>query len=868
MKLPSCIILTVLLLATGILLLAQPLLQVLLIGVLIAVSFVSVARSPRRWTPALNALTRMRAARVVGLAFPLLVLVAVGTMVGARPQTHITYVPGGMATERGISSQRGFYSLEADPAGNHFVWTQERATLVFSFLVHRPITLTVEMRSAAIAGGADAPVRVIVDGRDVGALRPDPKTPTFQSLRLRFVPFDWGGQQTEIKLLPTAFKPKGDNRVLGTMVRRVTVDTSEAWSPISRRMWLLAALPVLAVLAFGCHWLARRSPTTSADYGVLIVSGVGALDAALVLALVLSIGVIQWDTYVVWVLGAVVSGMAFVAQAAAQPLRQRDGRTLGGMMGERIAAYDIASRVRGWKRTDRPPDADEEPAVGKTLIRDLAAVFVIALGVRLIWVALVPPWQAPDESDHFIYVAHIAEQKEIPHPPYASNYPLYPQEDIVSRDLTLLDSIVSGTRDGRPLPFLPVAYDYQAARDYQAPPEDRRGYAGARASGYPPLYYAYGAIPYRLFSRAPIVTRLFAVRCGSALLGALSCVFAYLLGRDLRRTRRWGQALGLCMALFPMYVFSSATVNNDTAMNLAAVALIWLIVRLAQQSEFSLPLALAVGMVSALAMLTKQTVAPVVAVAGMVILVRAVQTARSAGPRGAIASFGAYAAGITTLYGPWILFRLRYYGDVGYGVISLGPLVRFFSGATAVSAASSPAAPDATAMPLPIVLARISPWEFLFQLKDRGWPYFHALLIHDFWGNFGWLDASLPDRVFTPIVVVYVIGAIGLIVQLILQSRRRSILAILLCLLAAQAIFLFIGVDYYVGYVRTGRELGLQGRYFFPVLAPLLFLLLSGWDHLCRERPIALRLAPLGMLILQFISLGTILARYYGVVMR
>jgi len=119
--------------------------------------------------------------------------------------------------------------------------------------------------------------------------------------------------------------------------------------------------------------------------------------------------------------------------------------------------------------------------------------------------------------------------------------------------------------------------------------------------------------------------------------------------------------------------------------------------------------------------------------------------------------------------------------------------------------------------------------------------------------------------VLTPIVVAYVIGGVGVLAQIALQPKRRGMLLLLVGMIVAQAVFLFIGVDWYQSFRNSGAEFGLQGRYFFPVLAPLLLLLLSGWEHLAGERGIILRLAPFCMAVLQLIALATILSRYYGV---
>src|SRR5262249_43578623 len=154
-------------------------------------------------------------------------------------------------------------------------------------------------------------------------------------------------------------------------------------------------------------------------------------------------------------------------------------------------------------------------------------------------------------------------------------YPFYPAEQAESVQLTRvgeLDSSFNGAANT--LAHFPVAYDYGPARTYASPVADRFTSAGGRATPYPPLYYLLNAIPYALAKHAPFLSPLYAVRCGSAIFGALSCVFAYLLAYEVRRQRRWGWALALCMALLPMYVFDTAVANNDAAMNCFSVLLI------------------------------------------------------------------------------------------------------------------------------------------------------------------------------------------------------------------------------------------------------------------------------------------------------
>jgi hypothetical protein len=864
MKRPPPIILVLLLLATAFKLVEQPQTKALIFGALIVGIGVAIARLLAAWPMARREVTRLRP--FVWLLPVLLACMAFGAMLATRPGLRTTYTPDTFATASGIDSERGFYGAETDAAGNRYVWTQERATVVFNFLVQKPVTFTFTVRSAAVAGGSPDPIHVTINGQDAGELRPDPKNLAFQPISLRIVPYNWGGQRTEIKLLPTAFKPQGDTRTLGTMVQSISVDKSEAWSAVGRRMWLFGMLALFLVLGCGAFAATRRFPSPKLAYGTIAICLAGMICAVAILALILRIGFIERNTYLVWTLGSVCIALCFAAGAANVPLRQ--GQSLSQEVRTRTASYRPIPRVGTMIRAIVRPPTAEPPSTRPVIVRDLLLIFSIALGVRLIWAVVVPPWQAPDEPEHFLYVSHIVEQKEIPHPPYAP-YPYYPQEDLTSWDLTLYSRISSlGAAHSYELGYLPIDYDYEAARNYQAPDAERRSFSGGRTTTYSPLYYLYSALPYWIFKASPILTRLFAVRCGSAFLGALSCVFGYLLAYELRHTRQWGRALGLCMAFLPMYAFVTAIVNNDAAMDVCAAALIWLIVRAYQQPGFSPPLAIALGVTSGLTLLAKPTAFPVAAIAGIVVLIKLIPALRSSwqSVRARIVSVGAYAAGVIAVYGPWMLFRLHYYGDTGFGTIPRIPLIRLLTGGTAVAASSlHPADGIAVPAPSPMIAATLSLWRYLQLEKARGWPRFFVLLIRDFWGNFGWLDAQLPARVYTPIVAVYVIGGIGLLVQLALQSKRRRVLLLLMGLLAAQAVFLFIGVEYYQGYVQTGRPVGLQGRYLFPILSPLLFLLLSGWDHLCGEDSLALRLAPVGMACLQAIGLAAILMRYYGV---
>lgn len=867
MKRPSPFVLTALLLIAALFVVDSFLLRSLLVSALVIVGYIVVrplfARAFR---------TRRRGnirTAMIGALIGTLGIIAFLAMLGTQPRLQATYQPDQFSATADIVEQRGFYRTETDAAGNRYVWTQDRATLVFDFLVHKPITLTVTMRSAAVAGGPDTPVQVLVNGQEVGAFHPDPTNAAFQSQSIQFVPYNWGGERTEIKLIPVTFKPKGDSRTLGTMIQSITIDKSHAWSTIGRRMWLLWTLPPLAIIVLGLACSARRFRSPVAGYGAIAMSAVGGGCAIAIAFLVLRIGFIERDTYQVWTIGSAYFALCFLGAAVLLPFGPPEATSLFQRLHAALIRYPFASRTKAWIATRTQPTVAPPPP-RSMIVRDLSLLFLVAFGVRLLWVTMTPPWEAPDELDHFIYVSHIVEQREIPRPPYP-NYPPYSNEVAVSTGLALLGelSAVGASRATPELPYLPVSYDYSAARQYSATGTDRFSSAGGRATTYPPLYYLFEAIPYALFHGKPILARLFAVRAGSAILGALACLFAYLIGYEVRRLRRWGWAMGLSMALLPMFVFIGAIANNDAAMDLGATALIWLLVRLYQRQTVSGSFALVIGLVSGLTLLTKPGPLPVVIGVGIVMLIKAFPLMRGpvrlSGDK--LRALALYTAGGVAGYGPWVFFRYHYYGDFSPGVGAFTHLFRTFSGMTTVAAAPASQGQGVGNQWTPPAMAHLD-FSFLSYLQHehhQGWPYFHWLLIKSVWGYFGWLEVPMPNALYTLITLFCLLGLAGLIIQIILQPTRRPLLLLISAMVALQVIFLFFVVDYYEGFARSGQTI-LQGRYFFPVLAPFLLLVLSGWDCLFREHPIALRLAPLCMVGVQCVAIATMLARYYGVV--
>src|SRR4051812_41352856 len=137
MKLPSPLVLITILIIAALALIESFLIKFFLYGALVIIGCIVIrkmsAHLVRVYGGGILDTTRIRA--VNGLLIGVLAIVALGAMVSARPQLLTTYQPEKFARSADIVQQRGFYPTESDPAQNRFVWTQDRATLVFDFLV-------------------------------------------------------------------------------------------------------------------------------------------------------------------------------------------------------------------------------------------------------------------------------------------------------------------------------------------------------------------------------------------------------------------------------------------------------------------------------------------------------------------------------------------------------------------------------------------------------------------------------------------------------------------------------------------------------------------------------------------------------------
>jgi len=458
----------------------------------------------------------------------------------------------------------------------------------------------------------------------------------------------------------------------------------------------------------------------------------------------------------------------------------------------------------------------------------LGAVLVLCVA----WALVPPPFQAPDEITHFAYAQALAERGARPGDP---SRPPFSTEQRAALE-------AAGT--GRATLIREGRQTWSAADEARWRAADARRGAGAREDGggpnpaglNPPLYYAYGVLPYLAASGSDLFDRLHLMRLASALLALVTVAGTWLLaGEAFGRDRIRQLAAAGTVGLLPMVTFVSASFNPDALLWAAASLALWLAVRVVRRgltpaSAGALVAVTAVGTATKLIFLA---LGPTLALALGVALWRRGGGGRRDGPTGRVL-LAIAAAGLT-------------------GMAALGLAAGVLTGR----------------VDLRIFASYL--WQFYLPRLpfQRDFPALGGLPAYEVWvktgwGAFGWFETRLPEPVYVVLALLTLVVALAAIAAL-LRARHRldPAVAILLAVAPLSVLFVLHLVEAYS--ITVGQGAITQGRYLLP-LAPLGGLGVGAALTLLRpgRRPLAVG-GLLGLLLaLQLLSLAVVADRFYA----
>ncbi len=449
---------------------------------------------------------------------------------------------------------------------------------------------------------------------------------------------------------------------------------------------------------------------------------------------------------------------------------------------------------------------------GGSARRTAAWLFAIAALNFACWALITPPFQAPDEVDHFAYTQSLVQRGEAP-----SRNPGSPLARWSGAETLALEGMdffsdhqVGDTR----VPWTSRQQDEYREQVAAKHPSSSDGGGNETAATHGAIYYAALAPAYLLASSSPF-SQLTLMRLTSALIGALTVVFAFLLARELAPGRPWLWVLAaLLVAYQPMYGFISGAVNNDVGVNAGAAALELLLIMMLRRGV-TLRLGLLAGALLVGLPVVKGTAYSLYPVAGIVLLATLWRHHR----RADIPGWTALVATALALRESSALFAHVFHPAA--------------VGASTPLEVGAPVGAVSEALAHPLGYLGYLWQVFLPRLPfmARHWettnfPGF-VIFVERGWGAFGWYDVLYPHRFYYVILAAMIaVPILGLIaIRREWPFVRRHLLE--LAILALMPLAVVAGVE--AAFYTTGTRPAVAefGRYAFPAITPLAVLVVA-----------------------------------------
>ena len=468
------------------------------------------------------------------------------------------------------------------------------------------------------------------------------------------------------------------------------------------------------------------------------------------------------------------------------------------------------------------------------------AVLLVLLGLSLvrgvIYSAVIPPWQAPDEFRHFEYIKLLNQEWRL----------------LTARDtsLPLQREIIASMIKHNYWKFGRATFPF----DPENPPQSFKEIIWPVDPYWlfqPPLYYLLGAFSIVLVDDNHVDLQLYVVRLMSVILGTLVVFVAFLTAKELFPDDNF-LILGIpaFIIFLPTHTFITSTANNDNLAELLVSAVVLILVKVYKDSFSLLKIAL-VGLLVVLGLLAKRT-----AILTVPLLLVAVPIYFWRGGSRAF-HLNRKRVGLT--------IAVVFTGIVA-GVLFWDAWQRLW----------------ATFFP------RLRPYLILIPGADFSGlftpegvtllTYYARGLFESFWARFGWMNVRLDPIWYQTMALVSVVAMGGMGVFAFRTIRKRTTLArwqekclllFFLCVVFAVAIAMGYSVRLWAHFrsVQPMMKPTPQGRYLFPAIIPIASLFMLGLREFVPTRYHRLWLLACvsGFILLDSISLVCyIIPFFYG----
>jgi hypothetical protein len=467
----------------------------------------------------------------------------------------------------------------------------------------------------------------------------------------------------------------------------------------------------------------------------------------------------------------------------------------------RLCLRELTQADRGSQAPPREPPSGRLARLRRAYRRVPTAAWICALVAFLnavSWSILSPPFQVPDETDHFAYVQQLAEAHQLP-TGSGSGYS--------AEEKTALEGLHQQMIRFRPSEQTITSRAQQRTLEHDlARPLSRRGTGKVGVAGSePPLYYALETIPYELASGGSLLDRLELMRIFSALFAGLTALFAFLFVREALPGARWTWTVGgLAVALAPLLGFISGAVNPDGLLYAVSAALFYQLARCFRRG-LTPRAGLAIGLTVAVGLLTKLNFFGMVPGVALGLLIVAWRT-RAHARRDVL-------GGLALAFAPLAILAILYATLAS----STGHSVSF----TSSKLSELTSGPDSLASALSYTWQFYLPHLPFMRNYLPGLNTWRQLWFNGLVGLYGWADTAFPNWVYELALIPGAIGLLLLARALFLERTRvRShLLEGLVYVTMAVGVMTLVGITSYFSDVLEHEGPYWEPRYLMPMLA-------------------------------------------------
>ncbi len=457
------------------------------------------------------------------------------------------------------------------------------------------------------------------------------------------------------------------------------------------------------------------------------------------------------------------------------------------------------------------------------------------------WSFITPPFQVPDEPDHFAYVKQLAETGSGPTSGEESSYST--EETFALRALRY-PQLRQGPSKRAIFSQAEQSKLDKALEELNRSSEKGSPNAGSAVS-QPPLYYALQSVPYKLGSGGTLLDRLQLMRLFSALMAGFTALFTFLFLRETLPRAPWAWTVGaLGVALSPLFGFMSGALNPDALLFAVSAALFYCTARAFRRGLTSYS-AIAMGAVIATGFMTKLNFVGLAPGAFFALGVIAVRGVRSSGR---VALRAPAIAGVIGCL-PVVVF-------LASNALSGRPVLGAAEGVISAHRSLLEEANHIWQLYLPRLPGTVNDFAGLSAARQ--------LWFDGYVGRFGWLDTFFPAWVYT--VALLAAGLIvGLCARGLFASRaalRERAPELAVYVLLALGVMAMVGA---ASNLAVAPSAWAQARYLLPLL-PLLgaVLALAARGAGRRWGPATGALIVVLFLAHDLFSQLQVIARYYG----